>query len=297
MKGASDDHHARRHRRLQRTGRRDLRGRPCHHARHHLVGRQAQPQRDRLLHRRARRGRRLQRHRHRGRLPVGLDLPGLRGPHVPLRLRRLDHRAGSDALVPAGPLPAGRPDAQRRQVHRGRRAQLPPAQAPGADRRGHQHAAHLRHLPHRPARGRGLADRGPGRHQLHAGRPHLRDLHGRLRRLRRHARHDVGADHQGRHAHDRRRRHQRRGAGEVQLQPVRAAQQGGGRAPQGQGDPGPRHLPDHAGARHLHGADDLHRHGRPAAHPHALLHGARLEGRARRRSCGRSASSPSSPRS
>ena len=71
---------------------------------------------------------------------------------------------------------------------------------------GHQRAAHLRHLPHRPAGRRGLADRGPGRDQLHAGRPHLRDLHGRLRRLRRHARHDVGADHQGRHADDRRRR-------------------------------------------------------------------------------------------
>ena len=48
--------------------------------------------------------------------------------------------------------------------------------------------------------GAGSLDRGPGRHQLHAGRPHLRDLHGRLRRLRRHARHDVGADHQGRDA-------------------------------------------------------------------------------------------------
>ena len=200
MTGASDDHHARRHRRLQRAGRRDLRRRPCHHARHHLVGRQAQSQRDRLLHGRARRGRRLQRHRHRGRLPVGLDLPRLRGPHVPLRLRRLDHRPGGDALVPAGALPARRPDAQRRQVHGGRRAQLPAAPAPGADRRGHQHAAHLRHLPHRPARGRGLAHRGPGRDQLRARRPHLRDLHGRLRRLRRHARHDVGADHQGRDA-------------------------------------------------------------------------------------------------
>ena len=51
--------------------------------------------------------------------------------------------------------------------------------------------------------------------------------------------------------------------------------------PKGKAILGPRHLPDHAGAGHLHRADDLHRHGRPAAHPHALLHGARLEGRAR----------------
>ena len=46
--------------------------------------------------------------------------------------------------------------------------------------------------------GAGVADRGAGRDQLPARRAHLRRLHGRLRRLRRHARHDVGADHQGR---------------------------------------------------------------------------------------------------
>ena len=51
----------------------------------------------------------------------------------------------------------------------------------------------------------------------------LRRLHGRLRRLRRHAGHDLGADHQGRDADGR--GHGRRGrrAGQVQLQPGPAA--------------------------------------------------------------------------
>ena len=59
-------------------------------------------------------------------------------------------------------------------------------------------------------------------HQLPGRRADLRRLHGRLRRLRRHAGHDVGADHQGRDADDRGHRRRGRGAGEVQLQPGRS---------------------------------------------------------------------------
>ena len=86
-----------------------------------------------------------------------LDVPGLRGPDVPVRLRRLDHRPRRLPVVPAGALPARRADAQRRQVHRRRRARLPPADAARARRDGDQHAADLRHLPRRPARRRGRA--------------------------------------------------------------------------------------------------------------------------------------------
>ena len=102
--------------------RRRLRLRARHHARHHALGRQAHAQRDRVLRRRPRRLRPRQRRRHRGRLPLRLDVPRLRGPDVPVRLRRLDHRPRRVPVLPAGALPARRADAQRGQVHRRRRA-------------------------------------------------------------------------------------------------------------------------------------------------------------------------------
>ena len=86
-------------------------------------------QRDRVLRRRPRRRGRRQRRRHRRRLPVRVDVPRLRGPDVPVRLRRLDHRPRRLPVVPAGALPARRADAQRGQVHGRRRARVPPARA------------------------------------------------------------------------------------------------------------------------------------------------------------------------
>ena len=179
-------------------------------------------ERHRVLCRRTRRRRRRQRRRHRRRLPVRVDVPRLRGPDVPVRLRRLDHRPRRLPVVPARALPARRADAQRGQVHRRRRARLPPARAAGAGRDGDQHAADLGHLPGRAARRRGRRDRGAGRHLVPDRRADLRRVHGRLRRLRRHAGHDLGADHQGLHADDRGRRRRLRRDGQVQLQPRRS---------------------------------------------------------------------------
>ena len=96
--------------------------------------------------------------------------------------------------------------AQRRQVHRGRRAGLPAARAARPDRHGDQHAADLRHLPRGAADRRRRGDRGADRRDLPGRRARLRRVHGRLRRVRRHAGHDLGADRQGVHADDRRRR-------------------------------------------------------------------------------------------
>ena len=104
---------------------------------------------------------------------------------------------------------------------------LPPQAAPGACRGGDHVAAGDRHLPDRPARRRRRADPGAGRHQLHARGRHLRRVHDDLRRVRRHARHHVGADRQGRDADDGGRDRERRRAGEVQLQPEHAARQRG----------------------------------------------------------------------
>ena len=72
--------------------------------------------------------------------------------------------------------------------------------AAGAHRRGARHAGRRRVLPDRADGRRGRADPGAGRHRLQPrGGPH-RHVHALLRRLRRHGRHDVGADHQGRAA-------------------------------------------------------------------------------------------------
>ena len=129
-----------------------------------------------------------------------------------------------------------------------------------------------RHLPGRAARRRGRRDRGAGGHQLPGRRADLRRLHGRLRRLRRHAGDDLGADHQGRDADDRGHRRRGRRAGQVQLQPGPAARHRGRQPPRRQRDPRPGHVPDVADPGDLDRPDDLHRHRRPAAHPHALLH-------------------------
>ena len=125
---ATGDFNAPRRRRLRRRAGLD--------AGDHPLGGQAHAQRDRVLRRRPRRLRPRQRRRDRRRLPQRLDVPGLRGPDVPVRLRRLDHRPRRLPVLPARALPARRADAQRRQVHRRRRARVPPAaRGPSGSRR------------------------------------------------------------------------------------------------------------------------------------------------------------------
>ena len=70
-----------------------------------------------------------------------------------------------------------------------------------------------------------------------------------------------------------------------------------GQEPPGRrGDQGPGHLPDVPDPGDLHRPDDLHRHRRPAAHPHALLHRARTPTRPASPCSTRSASSRRSRR-
>ena len=190
--------HDHRLRRGQHHGGRRLRGRPLGHARHHLLGVQARLQRRRLLRRRARHHRHPERPGDLRRLPVGCLVPRHRRPDLPVRLRRLRLLDRLPRRVPDRDVPARRADAELGQVHDRRRAGLPPARAPRARRGGDRHAQRRGLLPDRADGRRGRADPGAGRHRLHAGGADHRHVHARLRRVRRHGRHDVGADHQGR---------------------------------------------------------------------------------------------------
>ena len=82
------------------------------------------------------------------------------------------------------------------------------------------HAVSGRLLPDRPDGGRGCADRGPRGYRLPARRGPHRRLHDHLHRPRRHARHQLGADHQGVPADDGGHCHVALGAGGGR-QPVR----------------------------------------------------------------------------
>ena len=97
--------------------------------------------------------------------------------------------------------------AQCRQIHHGGRARLSAESATGARDGGAEHD-HGQHVLHDRADGR----RGSARHtSCSAARMSViklaviggRRAHDHLRRLRRHARHDLGADHQGDPAHGR----------------------------------------------------------------------------------------------
>ncbi len=180
----------------------------------------------RLLRRRAPDHGRAERPRDLRRLPVGGVVPRHRGPDLPVRLRRVPVLDRVPRRVPDGDVPARRAHAQRGQVHDRRRARVPAAGAPGAHRRGARHAGRRRLLPDRADGRRGRADREAGRHQLLARRRPHRRLHALLRRVRRHGRHHVGADHQGVPADGRHRRDVDLRARQGRLQPDRAVQQG-----------------------------------------------------------------------
>ena len=149
---------------------------------------------------------------------------GIAGLIYPLRVRRVPVLDRVPRRVPDRDVPARRAHAQRRQVHDRRRAGLPAARAAGAHGGGDRHAGRRRLLPDRADGRRGRADPGARGHRLHArGDPHRR-LHALLRRLRRHGRHHVGADHQGRAADDRHHRDVDLRARQGRLQPDRAVQ-------------------------------------------------------------------------
>ena len=138
------------------------------------------------------------------------------------------------------------------------------------------------HLPARADGRRGRADPGADRHHVHAGRDHRRRVHARLRDLRRHARHHVGADHQGDAADGRGRR-----ADAVRAAPrsasTRSSCSAGAASAHPKGDGLPRARP---AVRLRPRAAVVRprvrvRHRRAAAHPHALLHRAGRQGGAR----------------
>ena len=213
----------------QRHRARDLRDRPLDHARDHLLGVQADDRRGHLLRRRPQHHRLAERPGDLRRLPVGRLVPGHRRPDLPVRVRRLPVLDRLPRRLPDGDVPARRAHAQRGQVHDRRRARVPPARAARAPGRGDRHAGRRRLLPDRADGRRGRAHPGARRHRLHPVGPHHRHVHALLRRLRRHARHDVGADHQGRAADDGHRRDVDLRLRQDELQPDRAVQPGGGR--------------------------------------------------------------------
>ena len=136
-------------------------------------------------------------------------------------------------------------------------------------------------LPDRADGRRGRADRGARGHRLLArGDPHRR-VHGDLHHRRRHARHQLGADHQGVDADVRGGGHDRLGDDQDERQPRRAVQ--GLPFAVARGPEVPRAGPvPHDPARHrLARARPGARDGGPAAHPDALLHRARRQGGAR----------------
>ncbi len=125
---------------------------------------------------------------------------------------------------------AGRPAARRRaaaqhrQVHDGRRARVPDAPAPGAHRGRDLHPGCVVLLPPGPdGRCRWAGQPPAGHHRRRRPVDHdrrRRHPDDRLRPRRRHEGHHLGADHQGRPAHLRRRPHDLLGAEQVRVLPV-----------------------------------------------------------------------------
>ena len=157
---------------------------------------------------------------------------GLR--RVPL-LHRLPRRVAGRAAA------RGRAAAQQRQVHDGRRPRVPDEAAPGARRRRHLHDHRLDLLPARAdGRRRRARHAAARRHQRHGQEHHDRrrrradDL---LRHGRRHEGHDLGADHQGRPAHDGHDARDDPGHDQVRRQRQRAARRRRRQERQGRGVP------------------------------------------------------------
>ena len=182
------------------------------HALHHQVGGLEDQVGGRLLRRRRRHHRLPEQSRHCRRLHVGGLVPGHRRPRLHLGLRRPDLLDGLPGGVADRPVPDRRAPAQPRQVHVRRRRLLPPAADADPHPLRHRHARGRGLLPDRADGGRGQADRAAVRPALSLRRRPGRHPDDRLRHLRRHAGHHLGADHQGLHAAGRRLLHGLHGA-------------------------------------------------------------------------------------
>lgn len=221
-----------------------------------------------------------ERFRHRRRLHVRRVLPRYFRGDRPLRLRRhallgrLPGRLARRAPARGGTRP------QLRQVHPRRRGGGPHGGAPGSDRGGDVVRHRLRALPGGPDGGGGqprrTVPRRDERRRTVLDGHRCRGAHGGLRVARRHARHHVDPDRQGRTADGGHRGAHRARPGPLPRKLQRVAQLR--RRPQRvrQGVP----LARTALRRKLDGAHRLHqpgagpgaRHGGPSAHPVPLLH-------------------------
>lgn len=171
---------------------------------HHLLVRAQVHRREQLLRRRPRHHRVAERPRRRGRLHERGELPRHRGDDCLQGLRRLHvfrRLAGGVSHRAAG---RRRTAAQRRQIHDGGRARLPPQPASRArdGRALHAHRFDLLHDRANGRRGRAGETAAP-RRGLRMGRHRRRRADDCLCRLRRDAGDDLGANHQGHPAHER----------------------------------------------------------------------------------------------
>ena len=167
------------------------------HPGHYLLGLAAHHLGDPVLGRRQADHRAPERPRDRRRLHVGGFVPGDRRPDLLLRVRWVPLLRRIPGRLPHRALPAQRADAECRQVHDRRRPRLPAERAPGPGRRRARHPCRRRLLPDCADGRRRDHHRRPGRDRLQHRRDRDRRLHARLRRLRRDAGDDRGADRQG----------------------------------------------------------------------------------------------------
>ena len=147
---------------------------------------------------------------------------GIAGPGRALRVRRPDLLDRLPGRLARRRLPDRGAAAQSRQVHVQRRRRVPPAAGAGARRRGRRQPRGGRVLPDRADGGRRQPDPAAVRPRLRNRRGDRRRGDARLRALRRHDRHHVGADREGGAAADRRLHAGDDGAGEVLVQSARA---------------------------------------------------------------------------
>ena len=185
---------------------------------HHLVGGATHAQHERLLRRRTIDHRVPERSRARRRLHERRQFPRHRRSGRAVGIRRPDLLDRVSGRLAGGDVPDRRAAAQSRQVHVQRRGRVSAAAGAGARGRGGR----------QPGGGRVLSDRADGRRrqpdpaavrpQLRGGGRDRRARDARLRALRRHDRHHVGADRQGGAAAGRRVHAGDDGAGEVLVQ-------------------------------------------------------------------------------
>ena len=244
-------------------------------ARHHRLGSPQDAQRRSLLHGRPRRDVAAERPGARRRLHERGQLPRHRRPGGAVRVRRPHLLRRVPGRMADRDVPDRRAAAEPRTLHVHRRGRLPASPGADPDRRRRRVAGGRRLLPHRADGRRRQPDSPAVRHPVRGGGRHRRDGHARLRAVRRHDGDDVGADHQGRAAAGRSVAAGGAGAGALQLQSAGALRAGRDHLRPGGAGAGP--AGDQSARRGVARPGAHARHGGAAAHPDAVLHGARRE--------------------